>query len=112
MSDLRTHPDLRVAVVDDGAHGLRIRFGGRLTVHTAATARGAVALLTDAEATDILVDLDAVTDLDAAGVIAVTAPSMACRRAGKRVSVLGPSSPAARAAADRIGVLPLLGGGG
>lgn len=83
---------------------------GELTIRTATTARDLLEPLSAGSPSVLRLDLEQVTEIDAAGMIAVTAPAMAHRRDGARIEVRRPAAPEARRSADRIGVLDLLPG--
>ncbi len=54
-----------------------------------------------------IIDMGEVTELDAAGLAAVTAPAFAAGRRGCRVAVLPPTSGPARRFAETVGILPI-----
>ena len=100
-----------IAVVDLAGDGERVTatVGGRLTVADALEVRRSV---TEALATLPLggrgiVDLSGISELDAAGLAAVTAPVFAHRRRGCRIAVLPPEAPEPRRFAGIVGVLPI-----
>lgn len=83
---------------------------GELTIRTAVTVRDLLGPSSAGSPSVLRLDLEQITEIDAAGMIAVTAPAMAHRRGGARIEVRRPAAPAARRSADRIGVLDLLPG--
>lgn len=96
------------SVARDRAHVV-VRFDERLVVGRAAAVRRFVsdeltALSSDGTA---IIDLNEVTELDAAGLAAVTAPAFAARRRGCRVAVLPPASGPAQRFAETVGILPI-----
>ena len=100
--------ELRLEVIQiDAGDGARVMIAGELSVRTAARAR---ALLTDAlrsGQSQVIVDVDAVETLDAAGLVAVTAPVMGARRQGYSVGITQPILPEPRRFSRLVGVLPL-----
>lgn len=79
---------------------------GELTVRTCWQMRDALtSLVADHQVT---IDLKGIDKLDAAGLVAVTAPAMTLRRRGANVTVQLPLDPDARRIADLAGVLQLL----
>lgn len=97
-----------VEVVGDDTRQL-LRLPARLTVSEAGRVRRAVTAALEAlqDSGRAIVDLGEVSELDAAGLAAVTAPVFASRRRGCRVTVLPPESPAARRFTHMVGVLPI-----
>lgn len=100
--------DVEAAITRDDDH-VSVLFGDRLVVGRAATVRRIVAAELDRLPSSgrAVIDLRGVTELDAAGLAAVTAPTFAARRRGCRVAVLPPTSGAARRFADTVGILPI-----
>ena len=96
------------AVARDRGH-VSVGFDDRLVVGRAAAVRRFIADELDALPSDgrAIVDLSAVTELDAAGLAAVTSPVFATRRRGCRVTVLPPTSGSARRFAQTVGILPI-----
>lgn len=107
MNRADARPALSADLVVDGGRTV-VLLVGELTIRTAATARDLLGPLTSCASADLCVDLEQVTAIDAAGMIAVTAPAMVCRRDGGRIDIRLPADPEARRAADRIGVLDVL----
>lgn len=110
MNQLDAPPALGADVVVGADGRTSVRLAGELTVRTAATARDLLRPLPLRSPAVLHLDLEQLTQLDAAGLIAVTAPALACRRGGSRIEVDGPVGPDVRRAAERIGVLDLLPG--
>ena len=95
--------------VSRGVTNASVRLPARLTVGEASSVRRAVA-----DALGALpfggrgiVDLGEVTELDAAGLAAVTSPVFANRRRGCRITVLPPTTQSAARFARIVGVLPI-----
>ena len=101
------HPELHIDVCGDSSDAV-LRIGGQLEVRTAGELRRMLEVLIEAQPSSIVLELDAVTSIDAAGLIAVTAPVMKARRASIEVRIVAPDSPRARSFVDRVGVLPIL----
>jgi anti-anti-sigma regulatory factor len=81
---------------------------GALTVLAAPAFRRRLTAAAGDRPTMLHVDLSQVTDLDAAGIVAVTAPLLSARRRGIPSRITLPVANAAREFADQAGVLPLL----
>jgi anti-anti-sigma regulatory factor len=86
-----------------------VRVGGELSVRTAAALRRDLHAWSAGALTELHVDLSDVTVLDAAGLVAVSAPLMAARRFGIATAVTPPVADGALELANRSGILPLLG---
>ena len=100
--------EVAAAVARDDSH-VSVRFDDRLVVGHAAAVRRVVAAELDRLPSDgtAIIDLGGVTELDAAGLAAVTAPAFAALRRRCRVAVLPPTSGAARRFAETVGILPI-----
>lgn len=97
-----------VRVTGDDVHRY-LRLAARLTVAEAGAVRRSLSAALGAlpDGGRAVVDLGEVTELDAAGLAAVTAPVFANRRRGCRVTVLPPEAESARRFARIVGVLPI-----
>jgi anti-anti-sigma regulatory factor len=82
---------------------------GAVVVRRAAAVRQAVSeLLETADpGQQVVIDLTAVDELDAAGLAAVTSPVLRACRTGRTVSVVPPIAAAPLRLADQVGVLPI-----
>lgn len=81
---------------------------GRLVVRHVGEVRSQLAEALDVDRGDVVVDLTDLEALDTAGLIALTAPLMASRRRGVRVTLVGPRSPEASRTLTLTGLVPLL----
>lgn len=87
---------------------VEVRVLGELTVRTSSELHRELRGYLAARPGGIHVDLSAVTDIDAAGLMAVSAPLLAARRAGVEIDVTEPAAAEPRAMAELTGILPLL----
>jgi anti-anti-sigma regulatory factor len=86
-----------------------VRVHGELSVRTAAALRRDLHTWSAGPLSELHVDLSGVSVLDAAGLVAVSAPLMAARRLGIATAVTPPVAGQALELANRTGILPLLG---
>lgn len=109
MSALATEHAAVEVTVHDGDRAVWLRFTGALLVRNSAAIRRTIAEHLDLVGTGrrLVVDLGDVSELDAAGLAAVTAPMFSARRQRRDVVVLGPTDGQARRLVDRVGVLPI-----
>jgi anti-anti-sigma factor len=87
---------------------LVVRLDGPVVVRTAPDVRRAVDAAVDRSPRAIVIDLDTVSEIDTAGLAAVTAPALRGRRASIEISMVAPSGVEARRLVDRVGVVPIL----
>lgn len=89
--------------------GIRsVSVAGRLVVRHVGPVRERLAAAFESEHDDVVLDLSGLDDLDAAGLVALTVPLMACRRRGVRVTVVEPRSPGASRLLTLTGIVPAL----
>ncbi|MEN9644020.1 MAG: hypothetical protein RL238_689 [Actinomycetota bacterium] len=103
-----TISELGVHTTDHADGSVSVVVTGSLTVLTAAQLRRRLHATAEQQPATIHVDLTDLNSLDAAGIVAVTAPLLKARRNGVRAEVSLPVRPSARDFADQAGVLPLL----
>ena len=85
-----------------------VRLTGQLVARTAPVTRRAIEQAIAASQGPVVVDLADVTAVDAAGLMAITAPAMSARRASVPLTIVPPADARARIVLDRIGVVPIL----
>lgn len=89
--------------------GIRsVSVSGRLVVRHIAPVRPRLAAALEVEQGELVLDLSGLDDLDAAGLVSITMPLMACRRRGVPITVIEPCSPDASRLLTLTGVLPSL----
>ncbi len=103
-------PTLGVDTARSSTGVVVVRLTGSLEVRTAPNARVALDTIIGENPAKLVIDLLGVTSIDSAGLVAVTAPAMRCRRASIDVRLLPPDSSEARKLVDRVRVLPMLNG--
>ena len=108
METRTTSPALEVEVRHGADGAVVIQIVGALVVGNAARARRALDAVVDRSPGSLVVDLDAVSSIDVAGLAAVTAPALRGRRASIDTFVVAPADPVARRVVDRVGVVSIL----
>lgn len=98
-----------VAVDSVDRAGVRsVSVSGRLVVRHIAPVRARLATALEIEKGELVLDLSGLDDLDAAGLVSLTVPLMACRRRGVPITVIEPCSPDASRLLTLTGVMPSL----
>jgi anti-anti-sigma factor len=98
------------AMSSDQGDRRTVTVGGRLIVRHVGEVRTQLAEALDVDHGHVVVDLTDLEALDTAGLVALTAPLMASRRRGVRVTLVGPRSPEAGRTLTLTGLVPLLAG--
>ena len=97
-----------IEVRTDQHDAVVVVLGGELVVRSAQEVRSALQAVIDSGPTSIVFDLRAVSQLDVAGLAAVTAAAVRSRRASIEITIVPPTAPEARQLVARVGVVPIL----
>jgi anti-anti-sigma factor len=101
------HPAL--VDVSPGQHdGMVAVLSGEIVVRTAPEVRRALQMVIDSSPPSIVFDLHGVSQIDVAGLAAITAAAVRARRASIEFTIVPPSAPAPRQLVARVGVVPIL----
>ena len=95
--------------VSSGQHERTVAvLSGEIIVRTAPEVRRALQTVIDSSPSSIVFDLYAVSEIDVAGLAAVTAAAVRARRASIEFKIVPPNAPAPRRLVARVGVVPIL----
>ena len=81
---------------------------GEIVVRTAPEVRRALHMIIDSSPSSIVFDLSGVSEIDVAGLAAITAAAVRARRASIEFTIVPPTAPAPRQLVARVGVVPIL----